>query len=180
MKCFLLLALATIASASTCTRLLHQAEAEAMVCRQVPSPPAEGFCELVVPEIMGCCASNSSWQKVRPGFVPETWLALEQACGQATVQLSDAPLIHCEWDHTSAPFYISVVNSAGESVRIRQCPKKYTKCTGDMTQPNRYMAVSYTHLRAHETPEHLVCRLLLEKKKKKRLTIQKHQQHTNV
>eukprot|EP00658_Telonema_sp_P-2_P012897 TRINITY_DN14909_c0_g1_i1.p1 TRINITY_DN14909_c0_g1~~TRINITY_DN14909_c0_g1_i1.p1 ORF type:complete len:184 (-),score=39.38 TRINITY_DN14909_c0_g1_i1:79-630(-) len=29
-------------------------------------------------------------------------------------------------------------------------------------------AVSYTHLRAHETPEHLVCRLLLEKKKKKK------------
>ena len=26
-------------------------------------------------------------------------------------------------------------------------------------------AVSYTHLRAHETPEHIVCRLLLEKKK---------------
>eukprot|EP00658_Telonema_sp_P-2_P061557 TRINITY_DN50245_c0_g1_i1.p1 TRINITY_DN50245_c0_g1~~TRINITY_DN50245_c0_g1_i1.p1 ORF type:complete len:108 (-),score=21.63 TRINITY_DN50245_c0_g1_i1:69-392(-) len=26
------------------------------------------------------------------------------------------------------------------------------------------MTVSYTHLRAHETPEHLVCRLLLEKK----------------
>ena len=26
-------------------------------------------------------------------------------------------------------------------------------------------AVSYTHLRAHETPEHPVCRLLLEKKK---------------
>src|SRR5678816_2389834 len=24
------------------------------------------------------------------------------------------------------------------------------------------LAVSYTHLRAHETPEHLVCRLLLE------------------
>eukprot|EP00658_Telonema_sp_P-2_P012326 TRINITY_DN14699_c0_g2_i1.p1 TRINITY_DN14699_c0_g2~~TRINITY_DN14699_c0_g2_i1.p1 ORF type:complete len:139 (+),score=33.01 TRINITY_DN14699_c0_g2_i1:101-517(+) len=29
-----------------------------------------------------------------------------------------------------------------------------------------FIAVSYTHLRAHETPEHLVCRLLLEKKKK--------------
>eukprot|EP00658_Telonema_sp_P-2_P071083 TRINITY_DN60401_c0_g2_i1.p1 TRINITY_DN60401_c0_g2~~TRINITY_DN60401_c0_g2_i1.p1 ORF type:complete len:648 (+),score=252.42 TRINITY_DN60401_c0_g2_i1:151-2094(+) len=28
------------------------------------------------------------------------------------------------------------------------------------------VTVSYTHLRAHETPEHLVCRLLLEKKKK--------------
>ena len=33
-------------------------------------------------------------------------------------------------------------------------------------------SVSYTHLRAHETPEHLVCRLLLEKKKKsKTLTV---------
>mgnify|MGYP002682687200 CR=1 FL=1 len=31
-------------------------------------------------------------------------------------------------------------------------------------------SVSYTHLRAHETPEHLVCRLLLEKKKKNNLS----------
>src|SRR5678816_1690936 len=31
--------------------------------------------------------------------------------------------------------------------------------------PNCPGTVSYTHLRAHETPEHLVCRLLLEKKK---------------
>src|SRR5678816_440930 len=30
---------------------------------------------------------------------------------------------------------------------------------------NAVYPVSYTHLRAHETPEHLVCRLLLEKKK---------------
>src|SRR5665254_20 len=29
----------------------------------------------------------------------------------------------------------------------------------------RPLPVSYTHLRAHETPEQLVCRLLLEKKK---------------
>ena len=31
-----------------------------------------------------------------------------------------------------------------------------------------FKTVSYTHLRAHETPEHLVCRLLLEKKKTKK------------
>src|SRR5678815_5537866 len=34
------------------------------------------------------------------------------------------------------------------------------------TNPNyvhNLKSVSYTHLRAHETPEHLVCRLLLEK-----------------
>src|SRR5678816_1185871 len=33
----------------------------------------------------------------------------------------------------------------------------------DRAQVMRDIAVSYTHLRAHETPEHLVCRLLLEK-----------------
>src|SRR5678816_4746491 len=35
----------------------------------------------------------------------------------------------------------------------------------DVARPGvaRERAVSYTHLRAHETPEHLVCRLLLEK-----------------
>ena len=33
----------------------------------------------------------------------------------------------------------------------------------------KFEAVSYTHLRAHETDSYLVCRLLLEKKKKKLL-----------
>src|SRR5674536_376105 len=45
-------------------------------------------------------------------------------------------------------------------------PEKVQRLTG-------LMAVSYTHLRAHETPEHLVCRLLLEKKKKKKTNNQK-------
>eukprot|EP00658_Telonema_sp_P-2_P048690 TRINITY_DN37023_c0_g2_i2.p1 TRINITY_DN37023_c0_g2~~TRINITY_DN37023_c0_g2_i2.p1 ORF type:complete len:127 (+),score=33.38 TRINITY_DN37023_c0_g2_i2:38-418(+) len=36
--------------------------------------------------------------------------------------------------------------------------------------------VSYTHLRAHETPEHLVCRLLLEKKKKRKKKTKKKDQ----
>ena len=43
---------------------------------------------------------------------------------------------------------------------------------GETQQPNP-IAVSYTHLRAHETPEHLVCRLLLEKKKKRTHKISK-------
>ena len=34
-----------------------------------------------------------------------------------------------------------------------------------VTEDNK-VAVSYTHLRAHETKANLVCRLLLEKKKK--------------
>src|SRR5678810_1173578 len=37
-----------------------------------------------------------------------------------------------------------------------------------VSRPGGIMAVSYTHLRAHETGRNLVCRLLLEKKKKKK------------
>ena len=43
------------------------------------------------------------------------------------------------------------------------------------------VSVSYTHLRAHETVLDLVCRLLLEKKKKHTIeeaTTQNHAQHT--
>ena len=43
---------------------------------------------------------------------------------------------------------------------IKNIEKKYT-----FEKKPSVAAVSYTHLRAHETPEHLVCRLLLEKKK---------------
>src|SRR5660397_274644 len=35
-----------------------------------------------------------------------------------------------------------------------------------LSEPDDVIAVSYTHLRAHETKANLVCRLLLEKKKK--------------
>src|SRR5678815_3867790 len=42
----------------------------------------------------------------------------------------------------------------------------YTKTpAGWRIEKREFFPVSYTHLRAHETPEHLVCRLLLEKKK---------------
>ena len=40
----------------------------------------------------------------------------------------------------------------------------------------RRTAVSYTHLRAHETVLDLVCRLLLEKKKTRKKTKNKHRQ----
>src|SRR5450756_2455328 len=41
-------------------------------------------------------------------------------------------------------------------------------CVPSFPQTNGGGAVSYTHLRAHETRHDLVCRLLLEKKKKTR------------
>src|SRR5450759_5674132 len=48
-----------------------------------------------------------------------------------------------------------------------QCPALYGADLRLLLPDHRYIsAVSYTHLRAHETRHDLVCRLLLEKKKK--------------
>src|SRR5678816_4546805 len=41
-------------------------------------------------------------------------------------------------------------------------PSNTTIAQADVNDRIHPAAVSYTHLRAHETPEHLVCRLLLE------------------
>ena len=51
------------------------------------------------------------------------------------------------------------------------------------TKQTVFIAVSYTHLRAHETKANLVCRLLLEKKKYFRGLIKvkcRHAQNTNT
>src|SRR5450756_2956593 len=42
------------------------------------------------------------------------------------------------------------------------------ECMTSSEPPEGVASVSYTHLRAHETRHDLVCRLLLEKKKKKK------------
>src|SRR5678815_1476400 len=44
------------------------------------------------------------------------------------------------------------------------CQAHEEPAPGPLIVEDNRRAVSYTHLRAHETPEHLVCRLLLEKK----------------
>ena len=54
-----------------------------------------------------------------------------------------------------------VVYNEGDYEYYRE--KLAERKTVPITRNNK--TVSYTHLRAHETPEHLVCRLLLEKKK---------------
>ena len=58
---------------------------------------------------------------------------------------------------TEAAGSISDGNDLSARLDLRRGPR-------EMRRP-----VSYTHTRAHETPEHPVCRLLLEKKKKSRL-----------
>src|SRR5678815_1424184 len=55
---------------------------------------------------------------------------------------------------------ILACHEAGITVTLPKPMTSGAKSDGRFGKP-----VSYTHLRAHETPEHLVCRLLLEKKK---------------
>eukprot|EP00658_Telonema_sp_P-2_P040438 TRINITY_DN28922_c0_g1_i1.p1 TRINITY_DN28922_c0_g1~~TRINITY_DN28922_c0_g1_i1.p1 ORF type:complete len:200 (-),score=59.56 TRINITY_DN28922_c0_g1_i1:33-632(-) len=57
------------------------------------------------------------------------------------------------------------------SVYMPMCPEAVYAMLACARIGAVHSAVSYTHLRAHETPEHLVCRLLLEKKKKKQKEI---------
>ena len=66
-------------------------------------------------------------------------------------------------------------DATGDTIRVADCAT--TAIFGGRTMEQAFTGeqgrtllalartVSYTHLRAHETPEHLVCRLLLEKKK---------------
>src|SRR5665647_3861083 len=70
--------------------------------------------------------------------------------------------------HRSRPVGVVRLTRQGEqrrrrSVTGRDVPQKRGPCR--IAQP-RTRSVSYTHLRAHETDSYLVCRLLLEKKKK--------------
>src|SRR5680860_1694727 len=53
-------------------------------------------------------------------------------------------------------------------VTFRDIPAslRFVPPAGSRWWPGGAMSVSYTHLRAHETDSYLVCRLLLEKKKK--------------
>ena len=63
--------------------------------------------------------------------------------------------------------YLDIVdemgNPTGEIVE-----REYAHRHGIRHRTSHVWSVSYTHLRAHETGRNLVCRLLLEKKKKKR------------
>eukprot|EP00658_Telonema_sp_P-2_P035366 TRINITY_DN25736_c0_g1_i1.p2 TRINITY_DN25736_c0_g1~~TRINITY_DN25736_c0_g1_i1.p2 ORF type:complete len:151 (-),score=30.94 TRINITY_DN25736_c0_g1_i1:26-478(-) len=66
------------------------------------------------------------------------------------------------------PVCVGVIDNLVQCDRLRSAQSAYT-VTEARVEANTYLEpVSYTHLRAHETPEHLVCRLLLEKKKNTR------------
>src|SRR5678815_4986973 len=69
-----------------------------------------------------------------------------------------------------APSQLDLFDLKPDAPREIRGPFKVIRTRSDAFElsellPLHAKPVSYTHLRAHETPEHLVCRLLLEKKK---------------
>ena len=84
----------------------------------------------------------------------------------STASVADAKYRHATL--SSPPRAVLCISGCGG---VAVMPHRYTASTRKAshdrnTDPTLYNAVSYTHLRAHETSLHLVCRLLLEKKKR--------------
>ena len=96
-------------------------------------------------------------QSMCTSFLGELMLGQHQL-GTSTI-VSRGNLTSPTTDTVKAALYLA-------SATINAGTTAYT-ATGEVSGTN-YTAggvtVSYTHLRAHETPEHLVCRLLLEKR----------------
>src|SRR5678815_3708056 len=89
------------------------------------------------------------------------------------------PILSAAQDHSHAETAANIVpvsRAPGPAVLVNESRAPHTVEVTITAEPAKlsllpgkttvgYASVSYTHLRAHETPEHLVCRLLLEKKK---------------
>eukprot|EP00658_Telonema_sp_P-2_P064677 TRINITY_DN53841_c0_g1_i1.p3 TRINITY_DN53841_c0_g1~~TRINITY_DN53841_c0_g1_i1.p3 ORF type:complete len:134 (-),score=20.13 TRINITY_DN53841_c0_g1_i1:83-484(-) len=90
----------------------------------------------IVHELYGIFAERAGCNRLRLAVCEETLGLLKQSCSWSQ-----------ESHHLFGPAFRHAVRCLVPVLATRVAP------------------VSYTHLRAHETPEHLVCRLLLEKKK---------------
>src|SRR5680860_1733443 len=88
------------------------------------------------------------------------WVGKETLSLALDASTSDTSTLDTPTPETSTPV-------AGEEPASEQAPQgPSADVYREETQINGLPAVSYTHLRAHETDSYLVCRLLLEKKKK--------------
>ena len=65
------------------------------------------------------------------------------------------------------PFSVALRELVARFLDVKDLLGLIEERRGDVDETRHALeTVSYTHLRAHETSLHLVCRLLLEKKKK--------------
>src|SRR5664279_6060084 len=97
-------------------------------------------------------------------FVPTFLSVALGVCAGQTANFSGSWHLNVEkshWGSKPKPFSVVLVIEHNNPVlQYRGTVTHVNEDTRDFT----FSAVSYTHLRAHETDSYLVCRLLLEKK----------------
>src|SRR5665648_1212894 len=94
------------------------------------------------------------------------------AIARYLISTSAAPLVSTLIVNITGSFLLGLLMYANEYTGMFSPKTRYFAATGFLGSFTTFstfaVPVSYTHLRAHETRHDLVCRLLLEKKKKKK------------
>src|SRR5450756_3238428 len=98
-------------------------------------------------------------------FITTKYTGKSEACPDETTGIATSHLT----DKTTGRTTSHLTNPAKDAGQvIDETTSHLTKAASCQVIGYGYSPVSYTHLRAHETRHDLVCRLLLEKKKKKK------------
>src|SRR5678815_3530422 len=101
--------------------------------------------------IPGCPATETCRSYLFLVYSTNSFLELFRICHKTSSLISK--IFSC--NASSSPFHRSLPQACVH-IASANSESQLGMCTPFVTEP-----VSYTHLRAHETPEHLVCRLLL-------------------
>ena len=110
-----------------------------------------------VPAIRFSCATGAGRKELEEAIVQAFASSLPGEMGSSLVA------INARHQHELG-LCLEHVRLASESISRQESPE-FTAL--ELREALTHLAVSYTHLRAHETRHDLVCRLLLEKKKRK-------------
>ena len=117
-------------------------------------------------EVVVGSADNACFEPTEPGSHPK--LRDSSVADIIPFPSGSKPQEMIEKTNEELAGFAALLESQGVKVH-RPEPQDFSQAvrTPDFDIQNQYCAaVSYTHLRAHETSLHLVCRLLLEKKNK--------------
>src|SRR5665254_20283 len=97
---------------------------------------------------------------------PDRGVSIEQPCHDSRLARHVSLLFHLELAAASHRIRTNVGTGPYRQADVHRKPPGISRQGASQKIEHKPDTVSYTHLRAHETPEHLVCRLLLAKKKK--------------
>eukprot|EP00658_Telonema_sp_P-2_P041854 TRINITY_DN29983_c0_g1_i1.p1 TRINITY_DN29983_c0_g1~~TRINITY_DN29983_c0_g1_i1.p1 ORF type:complete len:224 (-),score=56.59 TRINITY_DN29983_c0_g1_i1:24-695(-) len=154
-----------------CSRLLvcvvsesETASSRLMVCMQ-----DEASCKAAVTSTSGTASSPSTTTGITANGASTSSPSATYPKFNTIIQpwkMIHGEVIHVQWISPTGPTSeatdVSVIHAHPPALLVGTSDGRLTILR--ITLPSTTTTVSYTHLRAHETPEHLVCRLLLEKK----------------